>query len=60
MGVDDVCEWVASLGLDPGAFKANTLTGVDILDLSAEEMESELGLRGNALWKLRSAVNRAR
>jgi peroxiredoxin len=50
-GVDAVGDWLQSKGLDDlcGAFEENAIKGVDLLELTVNELEDELELRGHPL-----------
>lgn len=61
-GVNEVCSWLESIQVPPGAmpgavtvFRENQMQGLDLLDLTPEDMKNDLGI---AQLGLRNAIRR--
>jgi len=55
--IDDVCQFVMALGLDPRPFHENAVEGEDLLELNDKEFEEYLGLKPLQVRKLRKKLN---
>ena len=55
--VSDVCLFIEQLELDSKMFKENSIGGEDLLELTDEDMKTELGLKLLQVRKLRRHIN---
>ena len=51
--VDEVCEFISQLEIQPDVFRENSVSGEDLLELSDADLLRELGLRTLQIRKLR-------
>lgn len=51
--VEEVCAFISELELDPSPFRENAVAGEDLLELTDDDMKTELGLKPLQIRKLR-------